>query len=365
MILLHLMEIKIFNNDKVAVFLQLLNNSVHPRHILVDLPVNQRNQKRLPDLLNTFDDLVVVVNIDQSGHQLLILNFRHCLVQIRDVIHIEGDKVLFPLRYLKDRLLLAESCHRNLTQIHAVVPAHVGNLKPLSFLFLFRKHTSIQLWDVFAQVRVRSESRPDRLRKLAVTPKYLSIVHQNRVWYGQFPQQDILHTAVLRRKLHQLRKNQGAVVHIQNECDNRIDDDKYAHQEPCALIHHVDPDIHGNQKNRHNHRPLHIQLQLAFKMNRSFFVHLYVLKSIKLQGLLYHFSGVFESSLSVLSCKPLSGGFRKQHFNKLCRLFLVLCITHYADVSRLIDHSDFLCHVIASLQDQGVSLYFTTRKSLL
>ena len=57
------MEIKIFDNDKVAVFLQLLNNSVHPRHILVDLPVNQRNQKRLPDLLNTFDDLVVVVNI--------------------------------------------------------------------------------------------------------------------------------------------------------------------------------------------------------------------------------------------------------------------------------------------------------------
>ena len=58
-------------DKQILILFQLLDNPVQVCDVLVDLPIDQGGQERAAHLLHTLQRLVIIIQINQSGHQLL------------------------------------------------------------------------------------------------------------------------------------------------------------------------------------------------------------------------------------------------------------------------------------------------------
>ena len=74
MLLLHLQHVLPLHHKEVFVLFQLLYNALQAPDVLVDLPVNQGDQEGSPNLLHALQCLVIIIQVNQSGHQLLIIH---------------------------------------------------------------------------------------------------------------------------------------------------------------------------------------------------------------------------------------------------------------------------------------------------
>ena len=145
----HLQITLFLDDNKVFIFFQLLYDTVHISDILIDLTVDQRNQKGLPDLFHTFHDLVIVVDIDQSCDQTLFFILLHIGFQLGDIPHIQCDKIFLVCRNMQQTLTVTESFHGHLAQFHCILPVVIGDLHLHLILCGLRINSTVQLRNHF------------------------------------------------------------------------------------------------------------------------------------------------------------------------------------------------------------------------
>ena len=66
--------------------------------IFINLTVNQCKQKRLADIIHTVQDVVVIVDIDQSDNQFLLFIQTFILHQFGIIKHVQGIQVALVVR---------------------------------------------------------------------------------------------------------------------------------------------------------------------------------------------------------------------------------------------------------------------------
>lgn len=89
------------DNNKVFILFHLFDNAVHIADIFVDLSVDQRHEKRLTYLFHALHDLIVIIDVDQSGDHPLILIFTDIGIELCDVSERNRHDKLLLLRDLK------------------------------------------------------------------------------------------------------------------------------------------------------------------------------------------------------------------------------------------------------------------------
>ena len=98
---------------KVLIRLHLLDDTVHFRNILVDLPVYQSQEQRLAHFFYTIYHLVIVIYIDKPRDQPLFFIRLDVLVKLRHILQVYRDKVLLLRRHLKQQPRIVKALHRD------------------------------------------------------------------------------------------------------------------------------------------------------------------------------------------------------------------------------------------------------------
>ena len=75
MVLLELPERLLAHDDQILVLLHLAADSVDRSKIFRDFTVDQRHEKGFPDVFESIDSFLIVVDIDKSHHHALIIHF--------------------------------------------------------------------------------------------------------------------------------------------------------------------------------------------------------------------------------------------------------------------------------------------------
>ena len=75
-------------DHQIFILLKLLRYSVQRRNIFIDFSVDQRDQQRAPDFFHTLQRLVIIVKIDQTHGQRLVVHFAECNLQCRLIEHV-------------------------------------------------------------------------------------------------------------------------------------------------------------------------------------------------------------------------------------------------------------------------------------
>ena len=101
----HRLQIFIFKYNKILILLNLADQSIHLREVLVYLTIHQSNQKRSLNIFDTVKRLIVIVNIDQPRNLLLLSVLLLITVQFRLIKQIQCGQKFLGLIHL-DRLTL-------------------------------------------------------------------------------------------------------------------------------------------------------------------------------------------------------------------------------------------------------------------
>ena len=152
-----------------------------------------------------------------------------------------------------------------------------------NIIFFLRKNGSVQLRQIFAQIRIAFDFSTQNLEKLVIHPYYFSVIQKYRIRNCQLLQKCILYNSILRGKFHQLFHQHGSCIHIQNHHHDNIQKYECRHYKPGFAVHPVDPDIHAHQQYPKNSRPLHICTKLSFYSNFLFLFHNFSTSSKRLQ----------------------------------------------------------------------------------
>ena len=86
----------LLNHEKVFILFRLFDNPVQSPDILVNLPVNKGCQKRTANLLHTFQSLIIVVQINQTGHHLFLCDLLLIPKNLRLIKQINSQHLLCP-----------------------------------------------------------------------------------------------------------------------------------------------------------------------------------------------------------------------------------------------------------------------------
>ena len=87
--LLNLFRVLLLDHKQILVIFQLLDDTFHRHKILRNFPVNQGNQQGTAYLLDTLQRLVVVVEIDKSRHQTLVVDLLLAAQNLRLIAEIQ------------------------------------------------------------------------------------------------------------------------------------------------------------------------------------------------------------------------------------------------------------------------------------
>ena len=171
-----MIEAFFFNYNKIFVFLKLLHNTGKIRNILVDLTVDQCHQKRLPYFLDTFHDLFIVININQSGHQPLLFIRPDIPVQLCHILKMYRNKIFLFLRYLQKLLCLTETFDRYALDLSLIISVKIIEFQAYRFILFLWKYAPVQLRNIFTQIGILPDSRPKDFPELCVRPDDFSII---------------------------------------------------------------------------------------------------------------------------------------------------------------------------------------------
>ena len=87
--LLNLFRVLLLDHKQILVIFQLLDDTFHRHKILRNFPVNQGNQQGTAYLLDTLQRLVVVVEINKSRHQTLVVDLLLAAQNLRLIAEIQ------------------------------------------------------------------------------------------------------------------------------------------------------------------------------------------------------------------------------------------------------------------------------------
>ena len=71
----HFLKVFLLKHKEILIFLDFFDESVYRADIAVNLSIHKRGQERTPDFLHLLQNLVIVINIDQTTDDMLISQF--------------------------------------------------------------------------------------------------------------------------------------------------------------------------------------------------------------------------------------------------------------------------------------------------
>ncbi len=256
----------LFNHDEILVIFQLFDNAVNVADILVNLAVNQRDQKGLAHFLHPLHHLVIIVNVNEARDQPLVFVFLDIGIQFRHVRHVKRDEILLAFRNLQQGFLLVKPLHGDHVELHPVVmlPAlqfqlHVPHV-------LFGKHAAVQFGNQLLYVPLVSLYIRKNVPETVIRPDHPAIRERDRVRHRHFLQKDVRNSLVLHGKFKNLIQHPGAVIKIQRHHDDDINHDEYRHQIARLAVDKIHPDVQPYQKQGHQQRPPHVHPELALQL---------------------------------------------------------------------------------------------------
>ena len=96
MILLHLQQGFLAENDQIFILFYLAGNTVIGQDILADLPVDQSGQQGPSDVLHGLHGFLIVIDVDKTYGQALVVNFLEGQADRRIVRQGQGDQGFLP-----------------------------------------------------------------------------------------------------------------------------------------------------------------------------------------------------------------------------------------------------------------------------
>ena len=219
---------------KIFVFFYFLNNAVPLGEIFAHLAVHQRYQKGTLDFLYTVQGLLIIININQHGHHLLILNFLNALAELRFVKQVQRRQMLAALLPF---LFPAFRFIPKINPSHAdtVHPALPCDMDVVVVFFLVQKlpcdrreYGDNGLMVVLVLLR--------NFGKCLVHPQNLAVVIQQRIRYFKFVQQFLLDRPILGGKADDFIAHRRFVCHKNAQHHHKINCRKHGYADSCLLV---------------------------------------------------------------------------------------------------------------------------------
>ena len=177
-------------NDQELVFLDLAADAVDGADILVDPPVDQRDQQSLSDLLNRLNDLLIVIDIKEADGEALVIHFPDCKPDCRIIHQVQRNN--------RSADLVSEH-HLTAGQIFRLHTPHLGGITVSDQLDGHLDCFIIRRKNIPGQSRNNGRNRAliisvpaDRLLKGGVHPQDMTAFIQHCIRHIQLLQQEIL-----------------------------------------------------------------------------------------------------------------------------------------------------------------------------
>ena len=138
-LLAHLRHRLFAQDHEVFILLHLPADPIKTSHILIDFSVDQRDQKGAPHFFHTFKRLVIIVQIDRSHSQGLVIILFQGDLQGCFIEQIHGEQAALILFFLNDTAVAGNFPKRYSYKFGNVLAIVERNLKLRTSLFLRRK----------------------------------------------------------------------------------------------------------------------------------------------------------------------------------------------------------------------------------
>ena len=223
--LLQLRQCFLAENNQVTILLHLTADSVNGCDVFVDLTVNQRNQNGFTNILQPIQSLIVVIDIDKTYDNALVVHFLdgQPLCGLIKQIQCNQRSAVAAVRY--NIRILHHRVHRNPPHLYAKAASLIGNLETDPVL-PGRKSILRQRREKGADLPARCLFLVHNTVKFVVGPDNPSCIIQNAVRKLQILQKSFLNLPVFRRKTDHFIDDQSPAVHAQRNNHHKITNGK-------------------------------------------------------------------------------------------------------------------------------------------
>ena len=248
--------VALLDHEEIFILLQLPHDAVHRADALHDLPVNQRLQERAPDGLDTLQRLIVIIQIDQAGNHLLVVDLLLVDQRLRLIDQEDRRQTL-----IRGAVLRPDAVRRIL--IHADRP-EVNLVKPILILRMDPRIRLDPVEEIRGQLRKISGERisgpvcADDPGEFPVHPEDPSVRIDNPVGDSHTIQQLHLRGGIPRRKVHEPVHQVLPLSEPEPDRDHNLRQGKSAHRGARRMVDQGHGDIGGHHKESQDKWPVQV-----------------------------------------------------------------------------------------------------------
>ena len=238
-------NVLLLDGKEIFVLLHLFHDAVHTGDIFVDLAVDEGGQQGAPHFLHALQRLIVVVQVNEPGHQLLVVDLLHVLEGLSLVQQVHRGH--FRIKDGRKRFLaLPGPGDADLVQVDAVVPVPVGAVQG-HHIASGGQLFPLDLGKQGQKVLGRGFLAAHDAHKFPVHPQQAAVFIRHRVGHQHLVHHLQLHLVVGGGKLHHGRGDAALAGKIDPQRNSNIDYRERGHNDARLDRNQPNEQAHYNE----------------------------------------------------------------------------------------------------------------------